>query len=332
MLDSATLYYRAFHALPTTMTAPDGTPNNAVRGFFDALAGLVTRLQPTHLVCAWDADWRPQFRVDLWPGYKTHRLEPTDTDDSADTVAEQAPDDLAPQVDVIARVLDELRICRIGVAGFEADDVIATICLDANKAKDIPVDPTADMAVGMPVDIVTSDRDLLQCVDDARGVRLVSIARGLKNLTIFDEAAVRDRYGIRPQQYVDFATLRGDPSDGLPGVPGVGEKTAAALIRDFGSLAAVMHAAAHGGSPESSDRSTPASMKPSVRTRIRAVSDTLEPLARVSTAVTEVPLPPQWQRAAVLPSAAPSQAADICVAHGVSRQRTALATAGVIPH
>lgn len=316
VLDSATLYYRAFYALPTSMTDPHGQPNNAVRGFFDGLASLVRQLEPTHLICAWDDDWRPQFRVKLWPAYKAHRLvaateQPPDTADDMAT-EDEVPDELAPQVGVIQKLLDTLGMSRIGVAGYEADDVIATVCARAE----------------MPVDIVTSDRDLLQCVDDERGIRLISIARGLKNLETYNASAVQMRYGVTPAQYVDFATLRGDPSDGLPGVPGVGEKTAAALIAGLGNLDAIRDLVAGTGPASSPAAAT--ILKPGVRARIAAVAETLGPLSEVTRAVTTLPLDVGWQESARIPLPCSPTATSLMAEAGVTRQLVSLQSAGIV--
>ena len=225
LLDSASLYFRAFYGMKESITAPDGTPVNAVRGFLDFIARLVTDHGPTRLVCCWDDDWRPEFRVAAIPSYKAHRV----ADEAIN--AEEVPDTLSPQVPVIADVLAAYGIARVGAAGYEADDVIGTLA--ARSA--------------VPVDVVTGDRDLFQCVDDARGVRVLYTAKGgVARAEVVTEAVVRERYGVPPQSYADFAALRGDPSDGLPGVPGVGEKTAAALITAYGDLEGVIRAAEAG--------------------------------------------------------------------------------------
>lgn len=218
LLDSASLYFRAFYGVPESVTAPDGTPVNAVRGFLDMVATLVTRFRPARLVACMDADWRPAFRVDAVPSYKAHRLSPDG--------GEESPDALTPQVPVIEQALDAIGVARVGIAGYEADDVIGT--LTARESG--------------PVDVVTGDRDLFQLVDDRGPVRVLYIARGVRNLEILGEAAVEAKYGIPGRSYGEFAVLRGDPSDGLPGVAGVGDKTAAALIRRFGSVAALLAA------------------------------------------------------------------------------------------
>jgi 5'-3' exonuclease len=220
LLDTASLYFRAYFGVPETLTAPDGTPVNAIRGLLDFIARLVTDRRPTHLVACDDFDWRPQFRVDALPSYKAHRVLDADPD------AEQVPDTLAPQVPVIWDVLDAIGFACVGVDGHEADDVIGTLATHAT----------------IPVVVVTGDRDLFQLVDDGRRVRILYTARGVGKHEIVDESAVHERYGIPGTAYADFALLRGDPSDGLPGVPGVGDKTAAALITRFGGLDALMHA------------------------------------------------------------------------------------------
>ncbi|MCX4450113.1 5'-3' exonuclease [Streptomyces sp. NBC_01789] len=224
LLDTASLYFRAYFGVPDSVRAPDGTPVNAVRGLLDFIGRLVHDHRPDDLVACWDADWRPQWRVDLIPTYKAHRV-------AVETGAgvpdeEETPDTLAPQVPVIAQVLDALGIARVGAEGYEADDVIGTL---------------TGRAAG-PVDIVTGDRDLYQLVDDARGVRVLYPLKGVGTLQMTDEAWLREKYGVDGPGYVDLALLRGDPSDGLPGVPGIGEKTAAKLLDAFGDLAGIMAA------------------------------------------------------------------------------------------
>ncbi|MBF4163063.1 5'-3' exonuclease [Nocardioides sp. CBS4Y-1] len=224
LLDSASMYFRAFFGVPEIL-AEDGTPVNAVRGFLDFVSRLVEQYRPTDLVCCWDDDWRPQWRVDLVPTYKTHRV--IEEVQSAPDV-EEVPDPLEVQVPVIVEVLQALGLSRVGAPEAEADDVIGSLATDA----------------GCPVDVVTGDRDLFQVVDDARSVRVLYIARGVGNHERVDDAWVRDKYGVSAHQYADFATLRGDSSDGLPGVKGVGEKTAATLLQRFDDLAGIRAAAA----------------------------------------------------------------------------------------
>ncbi|MWA09965.1 5'-3' exonuclease [Streptomyces sp. BA2] len=223
LLDTASLYYRAYFGVPDSMKAPDGTSVNAVRGLLDFIARLVQDHRPDDLVACMDADWRPHWRVELIPSYKAHRVA-EEIEPGPDV--EETPDTLSPQVPIIEDVLDAIGIARVGVPSYEADDVIGTY---------------AGRATG-PVDIVTGDRDLYQLVDDARGVRVLYPLKGVGSLQLTDEAWLREKYGVDGSGYVDLALLRGDPSDGLPGVPGIGEKTAAKLLDAYGNLAGIMAA------------------------------------------------------------------------------------------
>ena len=227
LLDGASLWFRAFHAIPEKLTAPDGRPVNALRGFTDMVAALVREHHPSRLVVCLDLDWRPAFRVALVPSYKTHRL---DTAEEAAAGAEVVPDRLTPQVEMILEVLDAAGIATGGAVGLEADDVLGTL---ATRERDDPVI------------VVSGDRDLLQLVRDtpAPPVRVLYAGRGLAKAELFGPAEVAAKYNV-PQDiagraYADMATLRGDASDGLPGAAGIGEKTAAALISRFGSLDAL---------------------------------------------------------------------------------------------
>jgi 5'-3' exonuclease len=221
LLDTPSLYFRAFFGVPESVTAPDGTPVNAVRGLIDMIARLVRDRSPARLVCCMDADWRPAFRVAALPSYKAHRV--------ADDGGDQTPDPLAAQLPIIDAVLDAVGLVRAGVPGYEADDVIGTLA-------------TRCAAAGGAVDIVTGDRDLFQLVDERGPVQVLYTARGIRNLQVMGEKEVAAKYGIPGRAYGDYATLRGDPSDGLPGVPGVGDKTAAALVTRFGSVAGILAA------------------------------------------------------------------------------------------
>ncbi|MCX4727626.1 5'-3' exonuclease H3TH domain-containing protein [Streptomyces sp. NPDC090052] len=263
LLDTASLYYRAYFGVPDTVRAPDGTPVNAVRGLLDFIARLVQDHRPDSLVACMDADWRPQWRVDLIPSYKAHRVA-QETDQGPDE--EDTPDTLAPQVPMIEQVLDALGIARVGVEGYEADDVIGTL---------------AGRATG-PVDIVTGDRDLYQLVDDARGIRVLYPLKGVGNLQLTDEALLREKYGVTGQGYVDLALLRGDPSDGLPGVPGIGEKTAAKLLDAFGDLAGIMAAV---DDPVSR-------LTPSQRRKLDEARPYVAVAPKVVRVASDVPLPP----------------------------------------
>jgi 5'-3' exonuclease len=262
LLDTASLYFRAYFGVPDSVRAPDGTPVNAVRGLLDFIARLVADHSPDDLVACMDADWRPQWRVELIPSYKAHRVA-EEVPGGSDV--EEVPDTLSPQVPVIEAVLDALGIARVGVAGYEADDVIGTL---------------AGRAAG-PVDIVTGDRDLFQLVDDARGVRVLYPVKGVGALDAVDEAWLRAKYGVDGPGYADLALLRGDPSDGLPGVPGIGEKTAAKLLDAYGDLAGIMAAAL-----DPASKVTPAQRK-----RLREAGEYLAVAPKVVRVASDVPLP-----------------------------------------
>ena len=253
LLDTASLYFRAFFGVPDSVKAPDGTPVNAVRGLMDFISRLVGEYDPTHLACCWDDDWRPQWRVDLIPSYKAHRVVAEMPGPAPDV--EEVPDPLEAQIPIIVSVLEAYGIPIVGHAEMEADDVIGTLATGA----------------GMPVDIVTGDRDLFQLVDDDAQVRVLYTARGVGKHERVDNAWVRSKYGVDAHQYAAFATLRGDASDGLPGVAGVGEKTAATLLERFGTIEAIIEAA-----------HDPASdMGPGPRGKIKAAADYLAVAPRV---------------------------------------------------
>jgi len=220
LVDAANLYFRAFYALPDTITAPDGMPVNAIRGYLDMTAALIDKRRPTRHVACLDASWRPQFRVDLVPSYKAHRV-------AADG-GEEVPELLVPQVPVLLEVLAALGLAAVGAEGFEADDVIATL---ATRDDD-------------PVDVVSGDRDLLALASDR--VTVLYTGKGIAKMAEMGPSDVLEKYGVPAEHYADFAVLRGDPSDGLPGVAGVGEKTAAALVSRFGAIEDIVAAAERG--------------------------------------------------------------------------------------
>lgn len=234
------MWFRSYFGVPASITGPDGRPVNAVRGFLDSVATLITRERPARLVVCLDLDWRPAWRVALIPSYKAHRVasaglagDPGEFDEMAEADVEEVPDDLSPQVEMILEILAAYGIATAGAPGYEADDVLGTLA--AAERHD-------------PVVVVSGDRDLLQLVaDDPVPVRVLYLGRGLSNATMFDRAEVAERYGVPADRagdaYAELALLRGDPSDGLPGVPGVGEKTAASLLTRYGSLAAILDAA-----------------------------------------------------------------------------------------
>jgi len=255
ILDTPTLYYRAYFGLPESITAPDGMPVNAVRGTVDFISALVTAYRPNRLIACFDADWRPAFRVAAIPSYKAHRvLEAVETAEPGATSAaapdiEIVPDTLSPQVPVLEAVLDAFGIARGWAEEYEADDAIAAYAA----------------AHDGPIDVVTGDRDMYQLVDDAHEVRVLNIARGVSKLEVVDDGVLTAKYGIPGRGYADFATLRGDPSDGLPGVSGIGEKSAATLVAEFGSMAGILAALDDPGS----------ALKPAVRRRLDVARDYL---------------------------------------------------------
>jgi 5'-3' exonuclease len=263
LLDTASLYFRAFFGVPASLTAPDGTPVNAVRGLMDFISRLVTEYRPTELVCCWDNDWRPQWRVDLIPTYKAHRVV---AEVATAPDVEEVPDPLQAQVPVILEVLEAFGICVVGADEHEADDVIGTLATGAGK----------------PVDIVTGDRDLFQLVDDAAEVRVLYTARGVGRHEQVTNDWVRAKYAIDAAQYAAFATLRGDASDGLPGVPGIGEKTAATLLDRFGDMDGIIAAA---NDPD-------ADLGPAPRRRIKDAADYLAVAPTVVAVVRDLDLGP----------------------------------------
>ena len=258
LVDSASLYFRAYFGVPAAAAkAPDGTPVNAVRGFLDMLTLLVRTREPDRLVCALDEDWRPAWRVKLIDSYKKHRL--------AVDGGEEVPDTLSPQVPVILDILAAFGIAAVGAPGYEADDVIGTL---------------ATREPG-PIEVVTGDRDLFQLVDDDRGVRVLYCGKGVSKLDVLDDAAIRAKYGVPAAGYADFAALRGDPSDGLPGVPGVGEKTAARLVSRHGDVAAILAATAD---PD-------AGFAPGLRAKLVAARSYLEVAPQVVRVARDIALP-----------------------------------------
>ncbi|MFG1603424.1 5'-3' exonuclease H3TH domain-containing protein [Actinoplanes sp. NPDC049265] len=218
-VDAPSLYFRAFHGIPEKAAQTKaGEPVNAIRGFMDMIAQLIRTRRPDRLICALDASWRPAWRVELVPSYKKHRVAHGDV--------EEVPAALEKQVPVLLDVLAAVGIPAFGVDGYEADDVLGTLAATQPA----------------PVEVVSGDRDLFQLVDDERGTRLLYCGRGVAKLEDADDTLVRQKYGVPARWYADFAAMRGDPSDGLPGVPGVGEKTAARLINRYGGVEHILAA------------------------------------------------------------------------------------------
>jgi 5'-3' exonuclease len=231
LLDGASMWFRSFFGVPSSITAPDGRPVNAVRGFLDSVATVITRERPGRLVVCRDDDWRPQWRVDLIPSYKAHRV--AEEEPAGQPDIEEVPDELTPQVDMIMEILDAFGIATAGAPACEADDVLGTLA--SRERKDEVV-------------VVSGDRDLLQLVrDEPVPVRVLYLGRGLAKATKWGPKDVAETYGVPLDRagpaYAELALLRGDPSDGLPGVPGVGEKTAATLLAQYGSLEGILDAA-----------------------------------------------------------------------------------------
>ena len=257
-VDAPSLYFRAFHGIPESAAKTDkGEPVNAIRGFMDMIAQLVRTRRPDRVVCALDASWRPAWRVALVPSYKRHRVAHGDV--------EVVPAALEKQIPVLLEVLEAVGIPAFGVAGYEADDVLGTLAATQPG----------------PVEVVSGDRDLFQLVDDDRGTRLLYCGRGVAKLEDSDNAVVEAKYGVPARWYADFAAMRGDPSDGLPGVPGVGEKTAARLIARYGGVEAIMAAL---------DDPT-AGFAPGVRTKLAAAKEYLAAALPVCRVALDVKLP-----------------------------------------
>ncbi len=222
LLDSASLWYRAYFGMPDTLVSPSGEPVNAIRGFLDMSARLITQYQPSRLVACLEGDWRPSWRVELFPGYKANRLD--------ESGAEEEPDTLGPQIPILLDILDAFGIPMLGVDDYEADDIMATFSVKERG----------------PTFVATGDRDLFQLVDDKRRVKVVYLAKGISNHDLVDRAWIKARYEIPGERYALFAMIRGDASDGLPGVRGIGEKGAALIANNFESIEVALEAAHNG--------------------------------------------------------------------------------------
>ena len=259
--DTATMYYRAFFAVPDSVTAPDGTPSGAIRGFLDMAATFISTYPAKQIAFAWDTDWRPNWRVNLIPSYKTHRLD----EDSVTVGVEQIPDTLSPQISAISEILDAIGVARPGQIEFEADDILGTLVAKTKTNSYV----------------VTGDRDLFQLVNDRAKNKVISMNKGMKNLEVVDDNYLLNKYGITGKQYAAFSTLRGDSSDGLPGIKGIGEKTASTLVAKYGSVEGVIRAA---------KRNDPA-LKASTKENILAATDYLAKALEVVTVRTDAKLP-----------------------------------------
>ena len=258
LLDSGSLWYRAFYGMPDTLVAPDGTPVNAIRGYLDMTARLITMYRPSRLVACLDGDWRPTWRVELFPDYKANRLE-------EDGEGEEEPDLLSPQIPILLDVLEAFGIPIVGADDYEADDVMATY---------------AKKETG-PIRIVTGDRDLFQLVDDQSDVQVIYLAKGISQHDLVNRDWVAKRYEIPGDRYGLFATFRGDASDGLPGVKGIGEKGAALIARHFATAEEAIAAA-----KAEDERLTVA-----LRKKIIEGEDYLSFAPKLVACATDVPLP-----------------------------------------
>ena len=258
LLDSASLWYRAYYGMPDTLTAPDGTPVNAIRGYIDMTSRLLSVYKPNRLVACLDGDWRPSWRVELFPDYKANRLEEEGDD-------EEEPETLTPQIPILLDLLDLFGIPVVGVDDYEADDVMATY---------------AEIEKG-PIRIVTGDRDLFQMVDDKRDIKVVYLAKGISQHDLVDCAYVANKYEIPGDRYALFAMFRGDPSDGLPGVKGIGEKGAALIANNFANVEQAL-AGAHAAHD---------SLPPALAKKIIAGADYLKIAPTVVQVARNAPLP-----------------------------------------
>jgi len=268
LLDSASLWYRAYYGMPDTLVAPDGTPVNAIRGYIDMAARLISVYKPDRLVACLDGDWRPSWRVELFPDYKANRLEEEGDE-------EEEPETLTPQIPILLDLLDLFGIPVVGVDDYEADDVMATY---------------AEIEKG-PIRIVTGDRDLFQMVDDKRDIKVVYLAKGISAHDLVDSKYVENRYSIPGNRYALFAMFRGDPSDGLPGVRGIGEKGAAVIANLFSDVEGAL-AAAHAGHE---------GLPPALAKKIIAGSDYLAIAPTVVQVARNAPLPTVDLRMPVAP-------------------------------
>jgi 5'-3' exonuclease len=268
LLDSASLWYRAYYGMPDTLVAPDGTPVNAIRGYIDMAARLISVYKPDRLVACLDGDWRPSWRVELFPDYKANRLEEEGDE-------EEEPETLTPQIPILLDLLDLFGIPVVGVDDYEADDVMATY---------------AEIEKG-PIRIVTGDRDLFQMVDDKRDIKVVYLAKGISSHDLVDTKYVANKYSIPGDRYALFAMFRGDPSDGLPGVRGIGEKGAAVIANLFTDVEGAL-AAAHAGHE---------SLPPALAKKIIAGSDYLAIAPTVVQVARNAPLPTVDLRMPVAP-------------------------------
>ncbi len=257
LLDSASLWYRAFFGMPDTLLSPSGEPVNAIKGFLDMSARLINQYQPSRLVACLEGDWRPSWRVELFSGYKANRV-----DESGE---EEEPDTLGPQIPILLDILEAFGIPMVGVDDYEADDIMATFSVKERG----------------PTFVATGDRDLFQLVDDKRRVKIVYLAKGISNHDLVDRAWIKNRYEIPGDRYALFAMLRGDASDGLPGVRGIGEKGAAHIANHFESIEDAL-AAAHAADEK---------LTPALRKKLIEGSDYVAIAPKLVHCALDVPIP-----------------------------------------
>ena len=256
LLDVSSMAYRAYFAMKDSVRAPDGRPMGAVHGYLGMVTRLVATRRPDSVVHVYDHDWRPTARTLLYAGYK------------ADRPAE--PEDLTVQFVLLRGVLEATGATQAHSPDWEAEDAIGALCAGGGRSDRF--------------EIVSGDRDLLQLVHDPE-IRLLYTLRGVSELREYDEATVLETYGVPASRYAEFAILRGDPSDGLPGVRGVGEKTARALVQAYPDLDAILDDAA-------SKHPTPGPLKgsPALRSRLLDAADYLAAMRQLVPIKTDAPL------------------------------------------
>lgn len=247
LLDVSSMMYRSYFAMRDTVRAPDGTNVGACHGYLGMVTRLVATRRPDEVVHVYDHDWRPIARTEIFPGYKSTR--PPD------------PDGLPGQFEILRELLDLTAMTQAETEGWEAEDAIGALC--AHTADDDRVE------------IVSGDRDLIQLVRDP-GVKLLYTLRGVSELLELDDAGVLAKYGVPASRYAEFAMLRGDPSDDLPGVPGIGEKTARELVNAYPSIDAMLEEAR-------SDSPAPGPLKgkPALRAKVRDADEYLDAVRRI---------------------------------------------------
>ncbi len=258
LIDSASLWYRAYYGMPDTLLSPDGVAVNAVRGYLDMTSRLIQAYKPDRLVACLDGDWRPSWRVEIFPDYKANRI-----DDNGES--EEEPETLTPQIPILLDLLDLFGIPVVGVDDYEADDVMATY---------------AQLEKG-PIRIVTGDRDLFQVVDDSKDIKVVYLAKGISQHDLVDVAYVAKKYSIPGDRYDLFAMFRGDPSDGLPGVKGIGENGAAVIANSFANVDAALQGALNSHE----------ALPPALAKKIIAGADYLKIAPTLVRVARDVPLP-----------------------------------------